>query len=396
MHKKLDLYFYGETGAYDALSPSYVSHKAFVPEILYQIAQSMPYTLTQENLAEVLDLDATIVESAINSLLRINAISEKSHAYKLNFTVFLESDIEALQHFVTDAKQAMVNQIAALETVIDKALRPLTHRNRFTRERWLYHILCDSIFDGLAFDYFDKKGYFQSSKAQPGGRDYIIYGFENSPLVKQFSNNLLCSSNNFRSGSYVFNSFGDANGQRKDLFRFFKCINKSLASGSPFEAINLDYIQLNDENNKALAEACGKFLDKVLAETVKYEELSHEEKAYADWMLKFEYLEVSEGVLRCVVPVFEKADERVMSAIADLVLEQVHAIVRDFFVQFERDMTEVTSVRHDIEFKEVAIELWHQLFGFTNEELAAKGVVSTPSYVPGEGRYFRSFVRKFA
>lgn len=394
MHKKLDLYFYGDTGDYDTLSPSYVSHRPYVPEILYLIAKNEPYSLTLSDLSKALALERIQIKEAVESLLRIEAISEHNHTYKLNFTAFLESDLEAISHFVNYAKHDMVRQIMIHKKEIDEKLSQLTHAKNFSKERWLYHILYDRIFDGLAFDYFDKEKYFKSSKAQPGGRDYLIYGFEDSPKVVAYSNNLLCSSNNFRSGSYVFNSFGDANGQRKDWFRFFKSINKSLANASPQETINLEYIKLNDESNKVMAEGCGKLIDKVSGGVVVYDQLNASEKTLANLLIKFEYIAVCDGALKVMVPIFEIVDKQIVDAISELVLSQVQSVVWDFFSQFERDMTEVTSNRHGVDIKEVAIELWHQLFGFTNELLADKDIVSQPVYIEGEGRYFRSFSRE--
>ena len=41
--------------------------------------------------------------------------------------------------------------------------------------------------------------------------------------------------------------------------------------------------------------------------------------------------------------------------------------------------------------RDIANEIYHLIFGETNEILVRSGLVSTPPYYPGEGRYFRSF-----
>ena len=55
-----------------------------------------------------------------------------------------------------------------------------------------------------------------------------IETYEDDDLVEKNSNKLLCSSNNYKCPGFIFNSFGDSNGLRKDLFRFFKLAQKSI------------------------------------------------------------------------------------------------------------------------------------------------------------------------
>jgi hypothetical protein len=55
-----------------------------------------------------------------------------------------------------------------------------------------------------------------------------------------------------------------------------------------------------------------------------------------------------------------------------------------------KEATELTAIKHENNMKEIAIELWHQVFGFTNEYLAQVGFVQSPEYINGEGRYLRS------
>ena len=49
----------------------------------------------------------------------------------------------------------------------------------------------------------------------------------------------------------------------------------------------------------------------------------------------------------------------------------------------------ITAVKHGVNRKEIANELYHIVFGSINEDLTARGIVTTPKYIPGEGRYFK-------
>ncbi|NOQ23714.1 MAG: hypothetical protein GQ565_13840 [Candidatus Aegiribacteria sp.] len=53
-------------------------------------------------------------------------------------------------------------------------------------------------------------------------------------------------------------------------------------------------------------------------------------------------------------------------------------------------LDDLTSVLHGIDEKEIANELWHQVFGNINEYLVREGILLTPEHKIGEGRYFQA------
>ena len=53
--------------------------------------------------------------------------------------------------------------------------------------------------------------------------------------------------------------------------------------------------------------------------------------------------------------------------------------------------TRLSAIAHGVDVRDIANEIYHLIFGETNEILVRSGLVSTPPYYPGEGRYFRSF-----
>jgi hypothetical protein len=57
---------------------------------------------------------------------------------------------------------------------------------------------------------------------------------------------------------------------------------------------------------------------------------------------------------------------------------------------FEVNASKLTPVRHKVDIKETANELWHQIFGAVNEYLVKEGVVASPNYIEGQGKYLRS------
>jgi len=392
MNKKLDIYFFGESGPYDEFNPGYVCSKEFVPEILYLIAYNEPYSIARDEIIEIIKINGEEFDNIIESLKRIDAIDIVKNKYKLNFPVFLEEDMPLLDKHFKNIGEVVGNKIINKKDQIYIEMSKLSNYNSFPKERLLYHVICDDIFDGTAFDFFEKKNIFSSSKLQPGNRNYIIFGYEDSEGVQNHSNKILCSSNNYSSKSFTFNSFGDSDGIRKDMFRFFRQIEKNLEDATPFNDLNLDYIKIIEQKNSEIVEKCGELVWKSYKNKINCNQLPKIEKDMAKFLVKFEYLSIDEkyNTIVCNVPVFQGSDNEIVNEISDIVLNQICDIVKSTFDKFEKEAIELTAIRHKNSMKEVAIELWHQIFGFTNEYLSKIGFIQSPKYVKGEGRYLRS------
>lgn len=392
MNKKLDIYFFGESGPYDEFNPGYVCSKEFVPEILYLIAYNEPYSIARDEIIEIIKINGEEFDNIIESLKRIDAIYIVQNKYKLKFPVFLEEDMPLLDKHFKNIGEVVGNKIINKKDQIYIEMSKLSNYNFFPKERLLYHVICDDIFDGTAFDFFEKKNIFSSSKLQPGNRNYIIFGYEDSEGVQNHSNKILCSSNNYSSKSFTFNSFGDSDDIRKDMFRFFRQIEGNLEEATPFNDLNLDYIKIIEQKNSEIVERCGKLVWKSYKNEINYNQLSKIEKDMVKFLVKLEYLSIDEkdNTIVCNVPVFQGSDNEIINEISDIVLNQICDIVKSTFDKFEKEATELTAIRHENSMKEVAIELWHQIFGFTNEYLSKIGFIQSPKYVKGEGRYLRS------
>lgn len=109
-------------------------------------------------------------------------------------------------------------------------------------------------------------------------------------------------------------------------------------------------------------------------------------------MQELEYISINEdnsiSVNITVFYDFEVATT--IKELSDIILENIFPIVKEIFDSFEINVSEITPVRHNVDIKETANELWHQIFGATNEYLVKEGFVATPNNIDGQGRYLRS------
>ena len=246
VNAKLNFYFFGDIGEYDNYNPAYVCNKEYTSEILYLIARNEPFSLNKCEIAKKLYIRENVVENVIKNLELINAIEVKNNTYRIKFPAFLQEDVIEMESHIDNIGEIIGKKIMQMKDLLYKKVLKLKCSKYYSCEQILYHIICDKVFDGAAFDFFAERNIFCSSKIQPGNRDYIIVAYEDSDLVEKYSNKILCSSNNYRSSGFTFNSFGDSDGQRKDMFRFFKLMQKSVNNASQFEDINISYNKILD------------------------------------------------------------------------------------------------------------------------------------------------------
>ncbi|MBK1809246.1 hypothetical protein JHL18_01115 [Clostridium sp. YIM B02505] len=372
MNKKLNLYYFGDIGDYDKSNPDYICNKPHVSEILYILALNNPFALEKKQISEQLNINEEYLDEIINNLKNIEAITVKGNTFKLNFPVFLEKDIPLLDRYFSSAGKPIGDIVINCLPLIAPLLKELSSYGHFTNERLLYHIICDSIFDGTAFDFFIQKDLFTESKPQPGNRNYMIFAYEDSDIVETHSNLILCSSNNYSGNKYTFNSFGDSNGTRKDMYRFFRKLITAIEPATEFKELNMAYINILEEKNKELVDLCGDLIIAAKDTVISYKNLSPKEKVLIDFLIELEYLSVDEqnSDIYCLTPIFNCNDLQIIDQISNIILDNIADAVTDLIDKFNEAISDFTPIRHGISIKEISIELWHQIFGFTNEYLS--------------------------
>jgi len=391
--EKLNFYFFGEFGEYDCYNPAYVCNKDYAAEILYLIAKHEPFAITNLEISELLNINEEIIIEVIKSLELINAIEVKDDTYRVKFPVFLEEDVIEMENYLNNIGGLIGRKVMEMKDILYKKVSELRCSKSHSYERILYHIICDKILDGTAFEFFTERNTFCTSKEQPGDRDYIIVAYQNSELVENHSNKLLCSSNNYRSSGFTFNSFGDTNGSRKDMFRVLRLVQKSIDNSSPFGEVNEAYNRVLDGVNKELAYECGMLICNVINKNLKYEDLSQKEKNLTKFLKELEYININknDNNISINIPVFYNFEiSTVIREMSDILLLNIFPIVKDIFDNFEVNATNLTPIRHKVDIKETANELWHQIFGATNEYLVKEGFVAVPDNIDGQGRFLRS------
>lgn len=391
MNKRLNFYIFGDAGEYDCYNPSYVFSMDYASEIMYILSKGEAFSLTREEIAKALGEEESKINSVLHKLEIIKAIEVKEKAYKVNFPVFLEEDALKLEKYTAKFGEAIACKIIELKDSLYDKVYKLTSYKHYNCDRILYHIICDKIFDGTALDFFSEKKIFSISKMQPGNRDYIIVAYEDSKLIEEHSSKILCSSNNYESKGFIFNSFGDSAGARRDFFRFFRLTQKSMATATPFSNANITYNKILDNTNKKFVFECGKLMKSISERKAKTSELTPSERTVATMLKELSYIRIEDDYIFSNVPIFYESEcTTIIDEISDIILKNILPIVEKGFEELEANTKALTPIKHKVDIKEIANELWHQIFGAANEYLVREGFVSKPPFIKGEGRYFRS------
>ena len=284
--------------------------------------------------------------------------------------VFLRKDAAALHAGIAAKAPALANLLERGMPAIRSACAQID--NGFSVEQNLYHILCGMVFDGHFFDYLGDKGALAVSRQHPSGLDYLTVIYEQCNELRKLSDGLLCSYNRLINGKGALQSFGDADGDRFDFYRFFRLLERGNVSGKfrDVEALLDDFGGANK--------------DVLLDEVVSLVQNGQCAPAAAALLERFGY--VREGAV--CVPVFTTKHQKYIMKIENIVENCLGSAMADTLGSLA-ESAEITAVRHGVDRLEIANELYHIVFGFLNEELVSRNIVAAPRHIPGEGRYFR-------
>jgi len=388
---KLDLFYFGDIGEYDAFNPSFVCAQEYATEILYLIASRAPHELSKTEIARILGVEQDMMQPIVDSLLRIKAIECRDDTYGISFPVFLQGDVQQMKGIVSSARDSIAGTLEQLKIQLVPIAQRFRCHDQFSVGRILYHVICDSVFDDAALAYFEKGKLLCTSKPQPGNRDYLIIGYEACEEVAQNSNLLLCSSNNYTCDGVRFNSFGDSDGRRKDMYRFTRIFNSEPHELAQFLDRSEDIEVLLSFDMRSIASRCSSMVKRIASSGAYWTNLTDEtETALLLSELGYVSRRQDGNHLSMTVPVFYAEEQPLITAVGDIVLSQIENAARRAFDSFAMRADDFTAVRNGVSIEEIGNELWHQIFGLTNEHLVRTGFVDQPPRIEGQGRFFGS------
>lgn len=284
--------------------------------------------------------------------------------------IFLRKDAAVLHTEIASKASALVDLLDNSMAVIRDYCTKI--ENGFPVEMNLYHILCGMIFDGYFFEYLNSMGAVATSRQHPSGLDYLSVIYEKCEELQTLSDGLLCSYNRFVNAKCSLQSFGDAQGNRFDFYRFFRLMEQRTLPDKFMDAEAL-VVGFGGSNK-----------DSLLDEVMSLVRSGRCNPTAMDLLELFGY--VQDGAI--CVPVYTPEHKKYIAEIEGIVEKCLGNAMSDTLVELAGSI-DITAVKHGVNRKEIANELYHIVFGSINEILVARGVVATPPNIPGEGRYLK-------
>ncbi len=164
----------------------------------------------------------------VEKLIRCGVLRFSGVALLCDCPILLREDATALYTEIASKASALVDLLLRDITEIRNCSHGLD--NAFPVELHLYHMLCGKVFDGCFFDYLSSHGVAAISRQYPSGLDYLCVIYEQCEELQKLSDGLFCSYNRFANDKCSLQSFGDAQGNRFDFYRFFRLMEQGRFS----------------------------------------------------------------------------------------------------------------------------------------------------------------------
>ena len=354
----------------DRHNPRYVLSLPSVDDILYFVATNEFKKNTKEEIIKELQCN----ESIIDDLIEIGVLSIEDKGLKMACPFFLEKDIILLQKSLDNISSTLANKLIADKSSVYAFTNNFSNGHPVKDN--LYHIICGMIFGIFFFDQLEGDGLIRTQKTLNNNHEYMMVLYENTPLVRKLSHELLCSYNCYGNSIGAFESFGDKNGERLDFYSFIRQLG--------LEKVNPNYKTLLEVYN-TLADK-EHFKDNLVTAFINYYKGRSIDDKYKKILELTGYIK-NNGIN---IEVFFAKDEieiaKVYGEIKSLLLEDI----KKYLMEIQNSISFSMSA-HNVDKLAIAYELCYLIFGSINEKIVRASFVAMPPYFDGQGRYRKMF-----
>ncbi|MBQ4638908.1 MAG: hypothetical protein IJB69_00100 [Clostridia bacterium] len=305
----------------------------------------------------------------INRLIRGGVLRQAGNALLYDCPIFLQEDAQVLRSGLKSQAGQLMEKTKACFPALLHACEKL--QNGFPAQVNLYHILCGMIFDGHFFDVLGQRRALATARLHPSGLDYLNVIYEKSADLAAFSDGLLCSYNRLCNAHCALQSFGDANGNRFDFYRFLRLMEQDALPPS-FHAAKALWQALDGGRETLLSETCA---------------LVHTGRCHPSALSLLEHFGYAKDGALCA-PVYLPAHQPILHEMASIAEEGMADAIMHSLQHLSASLP-ITAVQHGVSALEIANELYHLLFGSLNEALVKAGLVASPPFIHGQGRFLQ-------
>lgn len=374
--KNINIYYFdNEMGGFDKFNPRFIMEQKYTKQFLTYLSMHTPFSLTSEHFCKKFNINIKEFKKIEKLLYGIKAIKkDKNNFLALNFPFFNNHDINIIKKIVQfELDKNLYDYKISFENLKNSVLK---NYPEIDYKQSFYHLICGKIFDGLMFEHLENKNILKQSFEKPDNRDYMITGYQNSKMCNNFNKKLYCSFNHAKYKQNSFSSFGNADGERVDFFRYFKLREINRLYGKFIDLDNL----LSKYDKDEIVENCINIINDILCNkpVIKNE---------------FYYgLELTSYIKNEIVqvPVFNNSNEKCKNILCDVIKELDEKICNSMICIIKKiEKQNLYAFQSNVNKDEIVNEIWHIFFGLLNNYLIKKHIVGKPISKKGQGKFLK-------
>jgi hypothetical protein len=351
-----------------------------VHRLLLQLAAS---TSDAEN------IDSQLKGSGITreDLEKLQLIRREQDRWALNFSLFTTEDILKIREVSGHYALTLANGFIARRQEIEAILGSYSVPGVDLKAVAFILLGCVSLdWDGLNIT--ARKGYRQTTGKRPDGQ-YVPWAEEVS--AKKDIKNVYWGSHSDGSKGAQFTSFGDHYSLPRysfpDLFRKSSEL-RSLGK--------LPAVLMTEKSLEQAEQQLGRIMCPLHDRELTLKELSSaarittdEAVAWAELLVRLEWIAAKDGHYRTRIPVFTKRDRRMIRHLQEIGREIISNWLVANYTGLKAELGDITPVRWGVPYTEGFTVIWHWVFGLANAELVKSGLFADPY---DQGRKYKGFI----
>lgn len=339
------------------------------------------------------------ISALLDNLFRVEALREESGKVYLNFTLNTRSDCSLIREVTWRHSRVLAERLTARWPSIREAILGCTMVGRDVLKYLFLSVGCFAL-DWASLGQLTRLGYMVTGKKQTGGTFTLVA----QEALAMDMKGLYWGGHSDSIDGITLLSFGDHTGPRFTL--------PDVLWRKPFQAS----LEFDSPETRRLVLAYTGTLKRDIVKVIKRLASgregfphassnsfpdgspdglrdSHNSPDHAEdygtacrtedllvWLTWLGYVKGKD----LVVPYFTAGDAPAVHLARDIVLQEVVAWAEQYYKELKSDLSDLTALKHGVDYREVFVDVWHWLFGFTNKRLAETGYIFNP-YMPGHG-----------
>jgi hypothetical protein len=397
------MYVCGSSGPFDDFNPSLVVRRKQASDLLL-LLNERPRRV--DEITSMLKVDRGEVSSALEGLLRIEALKKDNEIYRVAFPIFTRHDLLLIQRVTKSVALDLAKSICTSASEIAYMSKGFSCVEQVGTGKLLFAAIGCFVLDWLGLKTLEREGLLRAGKPKPGNRNYLLFAREQvePETATKLYDKMYWGSHSDSIGNLVFTSFGDHHGVRNafpDVSWTLQALPKITDKTDAIPSWMAEELsRLASLQSKTLMREVGSLLISLSKKEATLE--AKKKDAYADkagllgLLEDMDYVLNEGGVFRLNYPVFMADDKKVIDDLGNVIIPMVTKLIRRNREKLQKALTDISPMRNAVDFNEVMTDLWHWIFAQTNRILAEKGVLYDPPKKNVEEARYIAWVSEFA